>query len=1273
MTTKSLDPDGIWYVTDRSLKNSEGDKFAAEDIAAQLEDIVTSIIPPATIGLIGGFGVGKTSITNMLQDRMKGHADFQVVSLSADRHTGVAKQRAILYGFAEALVQDAKVDKASVSASLERVDHDVITTGAELDKYPFKTYLSEHRDRLRKIVLAVLAFAAGIYLVGVIIAGLVAGADWSKSGVWVWPTRLLPVVVGVGAVIGVVELIPAWLKTALTPNSIERRRNRVEAADELERVFGVLADLCPKTLVVVVDDIDRLSSSDVLEALASVKTFQAIPKRRIIFVLSCDDRTIRQALVDATPGLSKVNGDLELAAEEYLNKLFVVRQVLPPFRTTDLRDFASSILDAGHAGKVALGESTEDVLDVLLHDGVRDPRHVIRLINAFFSNYRLAAIREQRGDLPKAEVTGQPRLLARLTTLQIDFPSTFDAIAAEFSVLPLLDALLLGEVLNDEQLEVLHNALSPESDEPTVQSLAESLELALQDYLLRTVRSVPRSYSLEPFIYFGQTAAGKILGSERADQVRQSLANRQPKALLERFAEGGAVAEAAVDHALESLKRARPGLPQNNTVAAIAEALLSAPVPKQRGLADALATAITVGATPPGPRDLATLLRTADASYAPVLTRHLVNLTDSEVSPEAGEERALVLAELALEVPTRTEVVDALGTYFHSLPDRCGWEVVPRWLELFDHAPADQRDLVVGGSFFTAMATLAIGAPAGATAQVTGPATRLYSSPSAGNPPVVDALDRCLRAEAAEPRSFALAALTNFMMPSESAAEVVDALAESLTDATTPIDGRAVATLSMIERICATYPGAMSAENEIGVTVMAALAGVAPLNPVEVASAFGPVVGAFQVDSAPVAVALAAVVAQHLSVDDEIGVMTRDALLVSLNEAPQIDGTVLMASMLGGIGLATAPHAAEAGFSLDTLECFFQSGLPTDFLQGEIVRWHSELTTTTPAPGFVTLAAALGRAHREGLVSVDLADSVLTRMAALNASAVAHRPLATEVLTWFEWPAGQRMQATTEIGSCFDELSPAARIEAIQRISEWPNLEESQIDTSLQDRLVAELTSDDAEAATLDSALALCPGLASSRRSHLIALLLESRPELAAAGATLDVSAGSELLRDISGSPSFTLAVDSLNAQVRPQAVDRFVRASFDEGSAVWNDDSVRLAVGSLSNDDAAGLLPAAMDALNGGSTSAIRGAYLLSVLANRQPPVRPDTEALVSRALQLLDPSDPPSEELAQSLGACTAWIDAHRFQAQVKALRKTKEGPQVHAADAFERGRKL
>ena len=108
----------------------------------------------------------------------------------ADRHTGVGKQRAILYGFAEALVQDAKVDKATVSAALERVDHDVITTGAELDKYLFKTYLSEHRDRLRKVVLAILAFAAGIYLVGVVIAGLVAGADWSKSGVWVWPTRL---------------------------------------------------------------------------------------------------------------------------------------------------------------------------------------------------------------------------------------------------------------------------------------------------------------------------------------------------------------------------------------------------------------------------------------------------------------------------------------------------------------------------------------------------------------------------------------------------------------------------------------------------------------------------------------------------------------------------------------------------------------------------------------------------------------------------------------------------------------------------------------------------------------------------------------------------------------------------------------------------------------------------------------------------------------------------------------------------------------------------
>ena len=163
-----------------------------------------------------------------------------------------------------------------------------------------------------------------------------------------------------------------------------------------------------------------MPAEEVLEALNTIKTFQSVPKGHPpIFVIACDDRIVEQAIAAAEDKPAAVVGRQATAAEEYLNKLFSVRQPLPPHLKDDMDGFAEKLLvDLGHAGVAALGDKLRDVLQILMHDGVVDPRHVIRLLNAFFVDYRLAVTREvQGGRLGRGEVTGQAALLARLTAM----------------------------------------------------------------------------------------------------------------------------------------------------------------------------------------------------------------------------------------------------------------------------------------------------------------------------------------------------------------------------------------------------------------------------------------------------------------------------------------------------------------------------------------------------------------------------------------------------------------------------------------------------------------------------------------------------------------------------------------------------------------------------------------------------------------------------------------------------------------------------------------
>ena len=432
-----------WFVTDRAIDDPGQDAFSHDDVAGQLAVIVSNITPPATVGLLGGFGTGKSSIGNLLAKRLTGHATLQVVTLSAEKHSDTARQRAIVYSLAEALRDDAGVDDKKIQRVLGRIEQSEDVEGPELDAVPpLLGFLNANRRALLRAAVVGLAAAAALWLLGVLVSILLRVTDTIDENPLTFPItsgyQVVPLAVGLFGILS--ALGASWGRAALTPRSITRSRPRAEAADELERVFADLVLLVKKRLVIVVDDIDRLAPNQVLQALATIKTLQAVPRSHPpVFIVSCDDKIVRKAIQDAYPGISRVDGSERVAAEEYLNKLFVVRQSLPPHLKEDMRKYAMAVLTSdttNHAGPEHLGTSLRGVLEILIHDGVNDPRHVIRLLNAYFTDYRLARVREGPGGrLGAGEVTGNPLMLARLTVLRADFTDYYEMIREEFELL----------------------------------------------------------------------------------------------------------------------------------------------------------------------------------------------------------------------------------------------------------------------------------------------------------------------------------------------------------------------------------------------------------------------------------------------------------------------------------------------------------------------------------------------------------------------------------------------------------------------------------------------------------------------------------------------------------------------------------------------------------------------------------------------------------------------------------------------------------------------
>lgn len=513
-----------WFIVDAPIKDARRDAFGHHDVAQNLKLMLRSRTHGRLlIGLLGPFGVGKSTVIELLKSDLRHDRTHTLIRISAERHENAGLHRSLIYSFAEKLVEEKCIDDTTAEDLLSELEMSssmmtVDPTTAPLLLWARKlTHASG--QLLIKIVLSTLAIIATALVLVMVLA--LIGVDITQA-VWTWVT------IGTGFTAILVPSIStlwsvssgnSWIASWLRPGQNTTTRPRVEAADEFERAFAQLISKVRKSVVIAIDDIDRLSSDEVLATLNAIRSFQLTcpANKRPIFIVSADEAVIRQAITEAHPGLaSSPDGD-RATAKAFLDRLFVQRQLMPPHSRRDLRTYARELLgNVDHAGAQALGAELDNTLAVLIHDGVADPRHVIRLLNAFFGDYRLATQREQHRltrSMTPGEVTGHPRTLAQMAVLKVDFPEFFEQLSEDTELLDLVaDATRNGEIDRLAEREVSVTA-------PWYTDLAR--------FVSRTKGFVYPVADLLPFIYLGQDEVDRLVGSRDARETRRLLVNNQ--------------------------------------------------------------------------------------------------------------------------------------------------------------------------------------------------------------------------------------------------------------------------------------------------------------------------------------------------------------------------------------------------------------------------------------------------------------------------------------------------------------------------------------------------------------------------------------------------------------------------------------------------------------------------------------------------------------------------------------------------------------------------
>lgn len=254
---------------------------------------------PATIGIFGDWGSGKSSLIGMLEDHLDDDQETLVLSFNGWLFEGY---------------EDAKL----------------ALMGSIVDE------LTENRKLTAKAKKLVLGLVKRINFWRVATVAGRAAAGYAVAGVH-------------GAAIGGAVSLPDLVEKAkdVEPDKLKEFLRENDPGQEIRRgvrefrndFSDLLEETKVKRLVVIVDDLDRCSPDTVIETLEAIKLFLFVEKTA--FIIGADERLIRYAVRRRFPELP---GERAEVGRDYLEKLIQFPVRIPPMGRGETETYIKLLL-----------------------------------------------------------------------------------------------------------------------------------------------------------------------------------------------------------------------------------------------------------------------------------------------------------------------------------------------------------------------------------------------------------------------------------------------------------------------------------------------------------------------------------------------------------------------------------------------------------------------------------------------------------------------------------------------------------------------------------------------------------------------------------------------------------------------------------------------------------------------------------------------------------------------------------------------------------------
>ena len=530
-----------YFLKDSELISVDDDRFNQKDVVENLRLIIENTNPPYNIALIGKWGIGKSSIINLLLKKYKNDKENYIVQeINAWKY----EKDSLKNVFLKQVWQGITEEKVKNSEKIKQIYSDFIKeTTEKIDKKDKSKLFWPFLWQVLIIFLILMLIIVPIFIFYKNIQNTVF---YNGKQEYFWWKTFLSFCKNIGTIV-IIPLIVSFIGIIIN-QIINNRNNKVEinfpieTTEEYEDFLNeAIKNQKNKKIITVIDDLDRLSIDKIVEALDAIKAFVGF--ENCIFIVPFDDSILKKAL-DKNRTI-KIDGNNQIVESELiLDKLFQYKIYIPPLLNFDIKEYAVGLVKENIPDfineycPIAIFERV--IRKVLIHKNVTTPRQVKKLINAFVNNKILIERRTNYGKIEKNLLeTDEANLqIAKISVLQSDFNEFYDILFKDFNYINKIveyhDNNTKMEDIEDELKTFFKQINSDNKEEKKYVEIKREYE-PLINFLKQT--EIYTTENIAPFMYLIQDDISIKTGDENNRRMIAAMESKNEKTVRKMIVE----------------------------------------------------------------------------------------------------------------------------------------------------------------------------------------------------------------------------------------------------------------------------------------------------------------------------------------------------------------------------------------------------------------------------------------------------------------------------------------------------------------------------------------------------------------------------------------------------------------------------------------------------------------------------------------------------------------------------------------------------------------